>query len=230
MPDAFSHSAELRWFLPTHDRWNELLKWFTKNGELLTFVENADSSQKTPTDLRVIKELQRTDSYLLLDGSDTVGVKQRQGRLEIKAIVSVPRPFALAGVTGRVDQWVKWSFKPADSIAQQLENGLEQSGPWCKVEKQRCLQKYSLDSGSPEAVSPKSFPITGCNIELTQLKADAKSSAWITFGFEAFGKSAKVLAALHDAMETYFKVHNSPPVPLEGRDSLSYPSWLAVLR
>jgi hypothetical protein len=46
---------------------------------------------------------------------------------------SLPRPFSLGGVVGRVDQWVKWSFDPSEAIATQFEIEMDQSGPWRRV-------------------------------------------------------------------------------------------------
>ena len=133
------------------------------------------------------------------------------------------------GVVGRVDQWVKWSFDPSEAIAIQLEIELDQSGPWRKVVKKRYLQKYSFDSGLV-AVSPDQRPDTGCNIELTVIDVKATTGTWLTFGFEAFGPSGRVMALLDEAVQHYFTVHGPAPVRLEGRDSLSYPAWLALLR
>jgi hypothetical protein len=38
------------------------------------------------------------------------------------------------------------------------------------------------------------------------------------------------MVLLDEAVQHYFTVHGSAPVRLEGRDSLSYPAWLALLR
>jgi hypothetical protein len=174
-------------------------------------------------------EQKRTDEYLLVPNCSTVGVKQRQGKLEVKALIAGPRPFSLGGVVGRVDQWVKWSFDPSEAIATQLEIELDQSGPWRRVVKKRHTQKISLDSGGPVSVPPDQRPETGCNIELTVIDVEATLRTWLTFGFEAFGPSARVMALLDEAVTHFFAVHGPPPVSLDGSDSLSYPAWLATL-
>jgi len=224
----FYHSAELRWFLPEQSPWDRLLHWFTLQGHL-PINEEGQYDPGAATGPFVKLERERIDEYLLLPQCDTVGVKQRQGKLEVKALIAGPRPFSLGGVDGRQDQWVKWSFAPSDAITFQLEIELDQSGPWRKVVKKRYLQKYSFDSGLV-VVSPDQRPDTGCNIELTVIGVKANIGTWVTFGFEAFGPSARLMALLDEAVRHFFTVHGPAPVRLDGRDSLSYPAWLALLR
>ena len=158
----FYHSAELRWFLPEQDQWDPLLRWFRLQNQL-PLGENGQYDPQTATGPFVNLELERTDEYLLFPDSDTVTLKQRQDKLEVKALVAGPRPFAMGGMIGRVDQWVKWSFESSNAITHQLEIELNQSGPCRKVVKKRYTQKSSLDSGGPVAVPPDQYPNTGCN-------------------------------------------------------------------
>jgi hypothetical protein len=58
----------------------------------------------------------------------------------------------------------------------------------------------------------------------------ANVGTWTTVGFEAFGPSGWVMALLDKAVQHFFAAHGKPPVQLDGRDSLSYPAWLALLR
>ena len=224
------HSAELRWFLPVRNHEKELLDWFRLQGQLALNEEKGyEPSIKTGPFVKL--ELARTDKYLLLPGSDAVGVKQRQGKLEIKALVTGPRPVALGGVIGRTDQWVKWSFEPSNKQrSNDLEIELDIHAPWREVIKKRHLQKYSFDSGGPVAVSPDERPDLGCTVELTALDIKADIRIWLTLGFEAFGPSGQVMALLDEAVRHFFALHGAPPILLDGRDSLSYPAWLAMLR
>ncbi|MGH8579874.1 MAG: hypothetical protein ACREVK_07080 [Gammaproteobacteria bacterium] len=89
-----TYSAEIRWFFPRAlpDR---LVQWFSQEAHLE-------------------HEGVRHDRYLLFPSCDTVGVKLREGLIEIKARVAPPVPFNLGpGLSGRTDQWVKWSFSAA---------------------------------------------------------------------------------------------------------------------
>jgi hypothetical protein len=230
MPEAFYGSAEIRWFLKGHNQLGTILKWFCLQNQLPLLEEDKLKDAKYDREIVgkpfVKQEKQRTDEYLLFPDSDKTGVKQRQGRLEVKALVTGPRAYSLPShrVTGRMDQWVKWSF--ASSDIEKFEAELSQAGPWRKVIKDRYLQKYSFDSGRMVAVSPEQRPNFGCNIELTKIGVNANESDWLTVGFEAFGPSGRVIAMLDEAIEHFFTAHGNAPVLLDGRDSISYPTWL----
>jgi hypothetical protein len=77
---------------------------------------------------------------------------------------------------------------------------------------------------------PDQDPETGCNIELTVIDVKATIGTWLTFGFESFGPSGRLSVLLYKAVQHFFAAHDPPPVSLDGSDSLSYPSWLAMLR
>lgn len=234
MSDPFYRSAEIRWFLSGHSRKKQFLDWFNLPGQP-PVVETKEYVKQPEAPAFVKQERERSDKYLLLPDCDTASVKQRQGKLEVKALVAGPRPYSRGDVVGRVDQWVKWSFDPSEkafgdgaTFGQQLEGELDGAVPWCKVVKKRYLQKYSFDSGSLVAVSPDQRPDTGCNIELTVIAAGPDAEPWITFGFEAFGpESTRIMAFLDQAVEHFFAEHGPAPVQPDGRDSLSYATWLA---
>lgn len=235
MSNVFHHSAEIRWFVQSLDQWQLILRWFRLQDQL-PLNEPGQYDPHAVTGPSVTLEEERSDEYLLWPDCDTVGVKQREGKLEVKALVAGPRPFFQGDIVGRVDQWVKWSFEPSEKLfqdgrpfARQLERELDQTGPWCKVIKNRYLQKYSFDSGDPVAVSPNTWPAIGCNIELTKIEVRADISDWITLGFEAFGPSGRVMGMLDEAVKHFFSLHGPAPVQLDGHFSLSYPTWLGVL-
>lgn len=224
----FAHSAELRWFSPLIERKDELLAWFCQ-ADGLTLVKEGDAAPSVPY---VKEEDLRTDKYLCLPCSDVTGVKQRQGKFEIKSLVAGPRPWAAHGLTGRIDQWVKWSFDDKDKEFRDLLAGkLNVSGKWAAVEKTRYLLKYSCSSGEMKLVSPEDRPPSGCNVELTAIKVDASVSQWLTLGFEAFSEpGGDTFKILHDTLDEFFTRCGQPPLLLIDHDSLSYPAWLALLR
>lgn len=207
------HSAEIRWFVPGTPA-KKVLTWF-EAGEALE------------------PEGKRIDNYLMFADCDTVGVKLRnQKKFEIKSRVSDSRPLALVGlgINGRTDQWVRWSFDSEGLTA--LEGELKQSGRWVQVIKDRYLRKFSADSGNVVEVPPKQepFPDSGCNVELTLIEVQADPKLWFSLGFEAFGSSGSVAKILNDTLESFFKAHGSMPEHnLSGRESMSYPTWLATL-
>src|SRR5437899_2480335 len=87
---AIVHSAEARWFFRMSLN-SELLKWF--------------SPEREP-----FKEPERQDDYLRLPNCETVSIKIRQEKLEIKAQTSPAKLFSINGSSGRTDEWIKWTF------------------------------------------------------------------------------------------------------------------------
>lgn len=226
----FYQSVELRWFWPGHDQEEALLDYFTRRGHLAVLAEMEGDVPRPDAAPFVRQEQPRADAYLLLPDCATVGVKQRQGRLEVKALVSGPRPYAQGEVAGLVDQWVKWSWQPAAEIALPLAADLRQAGPWRQVEKRRYTQRYGRLAGGITAVSPDFWPDAGCNIELTLVNAGGPQASWLTFGFEAFGAANRLADLLAASAAHFFTTHGPPPLRFARRDSLSYPAWLARLR
>jgi hypothetical protein len=89
MLNNFLHSVEVRWFWPGHAQWEVLLAWFTRKGRLPLVAETRQNVSQPDVGRLVKQERPHTDDYLLLPNCETVGVKQRQGRLEVKALVAV---------------------------------------------------------------------------------------------------------------------------------------------
>lgn len=227
MAPVFSQSAEIRWFLKGSEHREALLAWFTRQ-RALPVVREAEPEPPSAVAF-VREEPPHSDAYLRLPQCRSASVKRRQGRLEVKALVAGPHPYAHALASGRSDQWVKWSLQPSEALAQGMEAELRRSGPWSRVAKLRYLQKYDFDRGTCTPVSPDARPEAGCNVELTFLEVGAVAEAWTSFGFEAFGGAARVAAVLDEAVHHYLARHGRPAVGLGTRDSLSYPGWLAEL-
>jgi hypothetical protein len=204
-------SAEIRWFFPRP--WSDEVRlWFSAGRELEP-------------------EGEREDQYLLFPDCETVGVKLREGKLEVKARVSGPSPISLEnGVRGQTDQWVKWSFASQGLPA--LTQDLLQSGQWVGVQKKRIVRKFSADSDSVKEVPPKQqpFPASGCNVELTAIKVNATPKLWFSLGFEAFGPPAAVARILDEAVRSFFSGNGAMPgIRLSESESLNYPAWLRML-
>jgi hypothetical protein len=206
-------SAEVRWFisgaLP-----GEVLSWF-KAGQAL------DS------------EGVQVHEYLVFQDCQSVGVKLREGRLEIKAILAASQPLSLEpGIQGRTEEWVKWSFESEG--LQTIDPALHQAGCWLKVYKERFLRTFSADGGNLVEVIARPGPELGsllrmgCNIELTRIEVEVIPRFWFSLGFEAFGPSALATKILLEAIHLFFQGHGGMPgISLGERDSLSYPAWLA---
>lgn len=229
MSNHLYHTAELRWFVPAGNCWDRMLLWFTLAGQLQVRDEGTYDPAE-PHGPFVKLEQERTDLYLLLPGASTASVKQRQGRLEVKALVAGLQAFSLGAVAGRTDQWVKWTFEPSPALAGPLAAELDQAGPWYPVVKQRYLQQFDFAAGRPVAVSPDLPLPAGCHVELTLVTVAVSIDTWLTLGFEAFGPPSRTSTLLDTTLQHFLAAHGPPPIPLHSRHSLSYPTWLATLR
>jgi hypothetical protein len=213
------HSAEIRWFVPGPLP-DEVLNWFSRGEDLAGLRETKAGAQV------------REDQYLLFPHCETVGLKLREGKLEVKALTQPPKPINVNDrICGLSDQWVKWSF--GSEGLKQLEKELYQSSRWIKVKKDRYLRKYSADSDSPIEV-PRNvdpLPVKGCNIELTEITVlEEKISEWYSVGFESFGTVGCIETILVDVLKIFFKKYgNVPGDPLNLERSSNYPSWLCSI-
>ncbi|HME45556.1 MAG TPA: hypothetical protein VKF36_20865 [Syntrophorhabdales bacterium] len=205
------HTAETRWFIPERLP-DAVLDWF-RAGQ--------------PIDSEGVQ----VHEYLLFPDCDSVGVKLRDGRLEIKAMRGSPQTLILrSGIKGRTEQWVKWSL--VSEALQALDPALHQSGRWLKVRKERFLRWFTHEQGRLTEVTGRQEPsaVVGCHIEVTRIDVDADPRFWFSLGFEAFGPPALTAAVLDDALFAFFDKHG--PVPgraLSEKESASYPVWLTKL-
>ncbi len=121
---------------------------------------------------------------------------------------------------------MKSSFDPSEAIATQFEIELDKSGPWRRVVKKLYAQKISLNSRRARLGTARTVSKDRLNIELTVIDVQATLRTWLTFGFEAFGPSGRVVALLDQAVEHFFAAYGPPPVSLDGSE-LSQLSGLA---
>jgi len=168
----------------------------------------------------------RTDYYLRRPAGDTLGIKLREGRIEIK---QRQREYGLQRlhqrVAGQVEGWGKWSFALAG--ADSGISGVVASDPaWVGVKKERRLRVYQLTADKEViATSAGENPAQGCGVELTQVSVGEQ--VWWSLGFEAFGvESTQQDSLLRIARHV---LSASEPPALDAQDSRSYPQWLATL-
>ncbi len=197
-------SSEMRWFfhgqLP-----DEVLDWF---------CEGHEYTQSSP----------REDQYLKLPDCDTVGVKMREGRFEIKVRRTEPRPMALSNaVIGYADDWVKWSSRDLGIDRLIRRTDAWESHEWITVRKERWLRWYGVSE-----VRPTSEPMTmnrasGCGFELTAVRVD--DDHWWTVSLEALGMPDEISQVLQS---TGNQVFSGRPFPqhLDRDTSFAYPKWL----
>lgn len=206
-------STEARWFFP-----QEAVNLAAWQG----WFKIAASHRQSP----------RTDAYLMQPQTAAVGIKQREGRLEVKSLVTAPAPFALQPlsfrVTGTHDSWIKWSFKSPNDAA--LAASLATQGPWFAVHKKRALHLLVLEAGDAHLLEEHQHVAQGCIAELTELHT--AQGDWLTLGFEAFGEDlaeGKNPARLLGYVQGFLERLGAPPEALDTPRSQSYPLWLQQL-
>ena len=189
-----NRTAELRWFLRT-----------PPPGAVVAWFERATGPPQT-----------RTDVYLVLPGTDALGVKIRGGTtsFELKLRSRPGSPTGLpGGVSGLLEEWQKWSLRRS-AITRFLPRIGLPKGQWMAVEKMRRMTRIGYGRHS------------GCNVEFTALEASGQT--WSTLGFESFGPEPDLVPALEAAAEQFFAA-----VDLSGAvdtwRSCGYPAWVATL-
>lgn len=174
----------------------------------------------------------RQDYYLLLEGDPALGIKLREGNVEIKRRLEVLQEIRIGpGAAGRVARWRKWSLPLARDRAAgatPLERLLVPASSWLAVKKERRLQRYRLEGGAQaapvplEAAAEPATAETGCEFELSRVWAGGEE--WWSVCFEAFGEGPRLGQAL---LAVAAKVLGPGwPVALEVERSWSYPAWL----
>jgi hypothetical protein len=164
----------------------------------------------------------------VLPGHDDMGIKWREGRLEIKGREVVLGQLVFAGsIEGRVERWIKWSY--AGSPIERHFFGMFQGdgaagvAVVAKRRPQRCL---SIDrtSGPVEVGCDQPRP-RGIDIELVQIRmAGPQSAAHWSLAFEAFPGDQQMAEPFERTVLEILK--DCPALPPGADRSMSYPRWL----
>ena len=187
-------TAELRWFFRRPPP-QPVVDWFEKAGD--------------PPETR-------TDCYLVLPGTDALGVKVRGGttRLELKLRPRPSEPLGLpGGITGQLEEWQRWSL-PRPGVTRLFPRLALPKERWIDVSKRRRLTTVPYRGDA------------GCRVELTALQA--RGQEWSTVGFESYGPDADLVPALEAAADELFGSIDLPGT-LGADLSCGYPGWLATL-
>ena len=202
-------TAELRWF----DRGtipDEISHWFEQ--------DCLDDDLAPPEE--------REDLYLSSDGCDYLGIKLRQGRLEIKwrqtelGVVNFGDR-----VEGKAEKWGKWlcedptaeSFQPTAVVGKKA---------WVGVKKVRSQRQYQVLAGESITAVPVTESINqGCTLELTQLYING--NPWWSLAFEAFSEDDCLINNLQAVASSVFKSYRGPK--LQAEVSYAYPRWLSLV-
>ena len=205
-------SVEVRWFykgkMPT-----KVLKDYIQGGD--------EPTQFSP----------RTDYYFAIPGRVDLGIKLREGLLEIKQRTKSHNVFQFNPHTfGIVEYWQKWSFAlDQPDTDPGINKVISKNDPWTAVVKQRWLRKYKItQDGHAFEVSQSVNIVNGCEWELSKVNLDGIGSPWWSIAFEAFGDDYRWMDNLKAAVEMAFTtIGDQKFLP---SDSLSYPAWLNLVR
>lgn len=202
-------TAEVRWFWQG-DAPDAALTW-------LRAQDGEDLSEET-----------RTDHYLRIDATDTLGVKLREGHIELKQRTAPPHPRRLTDQAhGLTERWTKWSFGLAREHP--VLRQLVASQAWLGVSKRRWLKEYQITPGGGMSPRPADGNPAGvCGLEITQVTiSNAAPTRWWTLGLEASGDEAMLIETLHRTAAVLLAVPF--PAAMTTENSYSYPQWLRLL-
>lgn len=160
-------SREIRWF--SHYEDSAIVNWFERNSQNF---ENTDS---------------RTDFYLPLPEKEDIGIKLREGNIEVKHRFNKPESGKISpGAQGYFEEYIKWSFSTAekDSLSQEIIQ--ENKYKWLKVKKERMgFKLQEKKAGGTLMVNLEQDIPYGCQVEYTRIELN--ENVWYSFGLEWFG-------------------------------------------
>ena len=210
-------SIETRWFFAGGaDAHRQLGKWFQTCAPFPRRAEVGEPQWRG-------RAGGQPDVYLLVQGCTDMGVKWREGSLQIKGRVADlgARRFGERH-EGRVQRWIKWTYAEVPAAYRALfdadgGHGLETAS----VHKTRCMRIVSLDSETPEEVAPGTVLERGVGFEMADIELDGKR--YCSIAFEAFPDDSATAAGF-DAVVGACLSELARALPIDA--SMSYPDWL----
>lgn len=170
-------------------------------------------------------QLPRTDYYLRLAEGDSLGVKLRQGRIEVKQREEADTLIQLGErAAGRMESWRKWSFELVET-----GESVTDAAQWVGVWKARRWCLFTVGENGRITPAPAATILEqGYACELTDVHLVDSPERWWSLGFEAFGGTAveRQERLLHVARQ--FLGRKDAP-PLAAGQSYSYPKWLQIV-
>lgn len=213
-------SMEVRWFFDGPAKMHGALRrWFE------TAAPMPKHSGTGPPEWRSRLD-DRPDVYLLLPGARDMGIKWREGLLQIKGLVESTGEHDFGnGHAGGVERWIKWSYAGMPAAYRHLFT--DESLPGVRratVKKTRALRLLQVEPDRGEVIEVAATTLLehGIAVELTEL--DVAGSKFCSLGFEAF-PDGPALAGIFDEAVSRFLAGLSEPV-LGAKRSLSYPAFL----
>ncbi|MGD2176491.1 MAG: hypothetical protein PVG71_01580 [Anaerolineae bacterium] len=165
----------------------------------------------------------REDHYLRLTDPQALGIKLREGRIEVKKRVREHGVVRFhKRVTGIVEHWRKWGFQLAEAH-RALSSIAVPTTSWIRVSKERMLRTYRLTVDKCVVpVSASELPRQGCELELSRVHVAGQD--WWTLAFEAFGDESVLQEQFVLVTQHVFAAEESPS--LSAPESRGYADWL----
>lgn len=163
------------------------------------------------------REPERTDCYLRLPETDAIGIKLREGALEVKRrigeLIEGPKdPLKL-------EQWIKLRGDNPD-----LEENLL-SADWLPVRKQRLMSWWMLSEQGIQPAHYSSPEDTVSQVELAEILVGEQ--IYTTLGVEAAGPQSRTADLVFRLAETLLEAPSGPD--FDKGKALSYPGLLREL-
>ena len=213
-------SIEVRWFLVGNPSEHAgVRRWFE---EYAPFPRAVDLG---PVEWRS-RAGGQPDAYLLLPGQSDMGIKWREGTLQVKGLV------AEAGLQrfcnrheGRIQRWIKWTYSDLPPAYRGLfESQGEKGVRIAEVGKRRALRMLRFDGDDATLeVSTGTWFERGLGFEMTEL--EFAGDRYASVAFEAFPSDEWTNPEFVAVVERF--LDGLSGYELRAVDSLSYPAWLS---
>lgn len=168
-----------------------------------------------------VNQPERTDYYILLKSDDALGIKLREGRIEIKQRANYIGNISTGkNVTGNAEKWIKWSFE-LNEASNILSDNLLSYG-WLQVTKNRISVNYGI---TEENIVSQKEPIiykNGCTTEITSIILNNED--WWSLGLEAYGEENRLKDNL--VLISHLILSDKSDIHLTLNDSYSYPGLI----
>ncbi|WP_336516644.1 hypothetical protein [Pollutibacter soli] len=191
-------SSEMRWFATFCDL--KIVDWFAIHGFDIDAVEP------------------RTDYYLVTNLKEDLGIKLREGNIELKqrrsrsAAVNVTE-----NVAGYIEEWEKWSFNIGSTDTESKSILYNDSRQWVPLGKKRIQVKADEDGRLTQIKNANDVPEFGCLMEYTRL--DFRGKIFYSFAAEVLGEGSP-------GLQDTFMAGILKKFSLLQEDSYGYPAFL----
>jgi hypothetical protein len=215
-------TLEVRWFLsgPSAESGPAVEAWFRSRPRY-------GGGEPAPIAWVPAPPAWRQDRYLVVPGHDDMGIKWREGRLEIKGRAAALGHQGFApGIEGWCEAWVKWSYagEPIEQRFGGLFRGRIAHGV-VTVEKRRLQRHLRLDASGVVEVGADDPRERGIDVELAEIRiAGSPRELHWSLAFEAFPGDAETSTRFAPAVGRFLE--GCSALPLTTGRSMSYPRWL----